>query len=327
MGSAGRHAPLSWLLVFRSAHISRQSAFSTWLTPLILITIQSVPKMITSLHSGRNAAKRALGRQVGSFAVLAPSGQQRVSLSSHVHAARHHDAAEFSGHLSFASPEADFTAQNVRFGEPAGSPRRVDGPIWSKDLSFSSPESDFTSQAVRYHSTASAASSAQREWSGVLSFASPENDWCSEAIMPRNVSPFTSTVQKLPRTFAEALSEERAAVVVTTADAPHNIVHVNRAWEEMCGYTKEEVLDRPLSMIQGEETNTELADRTVSRLLESGEPVDAYLVNYRKSGEKFTNHVSMGPLKLDEESPDVELLVGILEEVRAEDVPLRMVAY
>jgi PAS domain S-box-containing protein len=121
--------------------------------------------------------------------------------------------------------------------------------------------------------------------------------------------------------------EEVAAVVVTTAAAPHRIVHVNRAWEDLCGYERGEVLHRTLSVLQGSKTNVELADAAVAKLLSSLRPVDMYQVNYKKSGKEFVNHVAMGPLRLSEESPDAEFMVAILEEVTPAQVPLRMAAY
>lgn len=286
--------------------------------------------MIRSLSNPRTASKilpKVLGRHVSSTAVVSgaaalnPLHQQSSSSSSVA------GPAAWSGDLSFASPETDFTGLQARITTDAVRT----GPVWSGELSFSSPDSDFTSShAVRDDiSTTPAESTAVAWdgplWSGNLSYASPDSDWCSEVLVN---SALASSCQKLPRTYREALlMDEKAAIVITTAASPHRIVYVNRAWEEMCGFGMMEVLNRTLSMIQGPKTNAKLAEATVRKVVEGQEAADMYVVNYRKSGEDFTNHVSLGPLKMDEDSPAVDFMVGILEEVQPDEVPLRMVAY
>jgi len=129
-----------------------------------------------------------------------------------------------------------------------------------------------------------------------------------------------------PLTFADALREQDQAVVVTTATAPHRIVHVNAAWERLCGYTKQEALHQSLTqLIQGRDTNAALAERTVRAVTSHAVPIkDMYLVNYKKNGSPFKNHVTLAPCRMEmNRDQSVELLVGVLEEV--ERVPLRMV--
>lgn len=253
------------------------------------------------------------------------------SRSVHSHAqTRRQDAPLWTGNYSFASPEADFTGEVAR-SRASASEQPDNSFVWSGQLSFASPESDFTGEAARMPEMDVEPAQSQLYngpvWSGQLSFASPESDWQAETILPWVRTSPSTVSERLPRTLQQALMEEHVAIVVTTAMAPHKIVHVNRAWEAMCGYHKSEVLDKDLSIIQGPETNTKLAESTVAHLVEDHVPIDMYLVNYRRSGEKFYNHVSMGPMKLNEESSEDDFLVGILEEVRPEDVPLRMVTY
>jgi PAS domain S-box-containing protein len=182
----------------------------------------------------------------------------------------------------------------------------------------------------------------------MLSFSAPESDFAAHDLLASytQVAAGSSKASEvsLPRSFREALLMDDAghrghrrdsvvsaaaapAIVVTTAEAPHRIVHVNRAWEDLCGYSRQEVLDGTLSVLQGPKTNAELADGAVSHLLATRRPVDMYQVNYKKSGEEFVNHVTMGPLPLSEESPDVEFLVAVLRQVLPGQVPLRMAAY
>ena len=135
----------------------------------------------------------------------------------------------------------------------------------------------------------------------------------------------------VPRTFRDALLDQEHAIVVTTAEAPHRIVHVNAAWERLCGFTKHEALHQTLSILQGPDTNVDLADSTVRAIVDqqhqhngTSMDKDMYLINYRKNGSPFKNHVTMAPCPLElNNGHSVELLVAVLEEVQT--VPLRMV--
>jgi hypothetical protein len=50
---------------------------------------------------------------------------------------------------------------------------------------------------------------------------------------------------------------------------------------------------------------------------------DMYVVNYKKNGTSFINHVTISKLLLSDDQPDQQFLVGILEPVHT--APLRMV--
>lgn len=159
-------------------------------------------------------------------------------------------------------------------------------------------------------------------WSQNLSFASPESDFSSS----NNTATSNSHAVSLPHTLAQALQSSQACVVTTKAH-PHTIVAVNAAWESLCGYRQDEVLHQTLAVIQGPQTNTELAEASVNAVVQNNKDThttnDVYLINYKKSGESFINHLTLSNMVLSLEQPQVELLVGVLEPVR--HVPLRLV--
>mmetsp|Transcript_22461 Transcript_22461/g.48899 ORF Transcript_22461/g.48899 Transcript_22461/m.48899 type:complete len:272 (-) Transcript_22461:86-901(-) len=229
---------------------------------------------------------------------------------------------------------------------------------WSGHLSFASPDSDFSGLATSHYSSTASANAEQdlkvkfssahnehaqqQSWSNTMSFASPESDFTTSFPMKAEHEPVA-----LPRTMKEVLDHknDNKAIVVTTAAHPHKIVHVNTAWEELCGYHKDEVLHKPIgSLLQGPKSNTAVARSMTRNLLASmkrtsslsspasswnQESFEAYLVNYKASGEPFVNHVTAGLLFMDENDKDNNdvnnnFLVGILEEVSPKQVPLRM---
>lgn len=254
---------------------------------------------------------------------------------------------EWSGNLSFASPEADCTAV-------------PDAPDmeWSGNLSFASPEADFASLPEQ----------AVTEWSEQMSFASPESDFVAAAPMHTtttdNNAPVAQLLEKnalqelmaspvmsmaisspesasgsmhthhlledhelyqlhqattatdkneaaLPSTLEEALSDARA-IVVTEAKDPFHIVDVNDAWVGLCGFSKEEARNQSLSLIQGPDTNQRALDMMVEELLH-GRETTTLVTNYDKKGRKFYNKLKAGPIK--DSNDNITHLVGILQEV------------
>ena len=177
-----------------------------------------------------------------------------------------------------------------------------------------------------------ASTPASTSWSETLSFASPESDFSASI---HNAVHAPGHARPLPRTWGEALHMEKEAVVITTAHPPHKVVHVNVAWEKLCGYAKTEALFKPIGPLLQQnqhKSHTNQAARHLLHQLEADHYTtehDAYLENFTKSGRPFLNHLRIGPLYLEKDAAlkkeEPDFLIGVLEEVQREDVPLRMV--
>jgi len=76
-------------------------------------------------------------------------------------------------------------------------------------------------------------------------------------------------------------------------DAP--IVYANKAFEDMCGYPKEEIVGRNCRFLQGDDRNQPEIDR-LRVAIKKGEPIEVTLRNYRKDGELFYNRLDVKPL-------------------------------
>jgi PAS domain len=117
-------------------------------------------------------------------------------------------------------------------------------------------------------------------------------------------------------------------------------VAVNEAWVALCGYTQAEVHHKTLSSIlHGPQTNSQIVQTTMDRVMKNvvhaNDDDDAttttttttlpsiHVVNYKKNGTSFINHVTISKLLLSDDQPDQQFLVGILEPVHT--APLRMV--
>lgn len=101
-----------------------------------------------------------------------------------------------------------------------------------------------------------------------------------------------NTVQTCQRSFDKPM-------VMTLSEPPYTIVKVNNLWEEMTGFTAEEVVGRrSCSILQGPNT-----DKTsMAQMMESirfKRPSSAHIKNVRKSGEEFRHFLLVFPLSSD----------------------------
>ena len=126
--------------------------------------------------------------------------------------------------------------------------------------------------------------------------------------------PPNEIVQALPRTIEEARQLTNHAIVVTTAQRPYTIMYVNQAWVDLCGFTADEAYRKTFDIIQGPESDTQLAGATVKRCLGTLRPQEIYLINYTKQKNRFINHLAIRPL-MTSQGRVADWLVGILEEV------------
>lgn len=127
--------------------------------------------------------------------------------------------------------------------------------------------------------------------------------------------------QPLPKSIddirSSKLDEDARAIVITDTKNPFRIVAVNTAWEDLCGYQREECQGRPIGLLlQGPETDMSHVTPMLSKLLQ-GEQAGAMLTNYTKQGRKFQNKIRVGPI-LDEMGKTVHF-VGVLREVKDDE--------
>ena len=100
--------------------------------------------------------------------------------------------------------------------------------------------------------------------------------------------------------FAAAVRATRMPMVITDpGQADNPIVFANEAFQQLSGYSREEIVGRNCRFLQGPDT-----DRTsigaVRAAIESGESIDIDILNYRKDGTSFWNALYMSPVRSDQ---------------------------
>ncbi|KAG5182193.1 PAS domain-containing protein [Tribonema minus] len=96
--------------------------------------------------------------------------------------------------------------------------------------------------------------------------------------------------------FTAAAEAFPACIVVSEMTLPGApMVYVNRAFCRVTGYAKEDAEGRNCRFLQGPDTELS-AVNTIRQRLSKGQDCYVYITNYRKTGEKFTNLLSLRPI-------------------------------
>ena len=97
--------------------------------------------------------------------------------------------------------------------------------------------------------------------------------------------------------FAAAIRGTRMAMVITNprlADNP--IVFANKAFQELTGYDRDEIIGQNCRFLQGPGTSP-AAVLKIRASLQAGEDVQVDILNYRKDGSRFWNALFMSPVR------------------------------
>lgn len=166
-----------------------------------------------------------------------------------------------------------------------------------------------------------------------LQSSSSDNSSCDEYIgAPSERQSEWETISKCEcyRDFVRHSADSDLPVVITDIVAPFPVLYVNPAWERLCGFVKKDVVGKSLSLIQGSGTCRDTVHKMVGRMKEtvaaplSGAAdaaveveVVANILNYKKNGEAFRNHIQLRHICNPAGRPTY--FVGYLQNVEAGD--------
>ncbi len=112
-----------------------------------------------------------------------------------------------------------------------------------------------------------------------------------------------------------AINEAPVGISISDPDRPDNpLVYINDAYEELTGYSFDEVVGRNCRLLQGEESDPD-AIAEMRAAIEGDYPVTVELKNYRKDGSEFWNEVTLAPVRND--AGEVVNYVGFQNDVTA----------
>jgi PAS domain S-box-containing protein len=97
--------------------------------------------------------------------------------------------------------------------------------------------------------------------------------------------------------FAAAIRGTRMPMVITDPrQADNPIVFVNKAFQTLTGYEREEIIGRNCRFLQGPDTDPETV-LAIRRAIEAGEDIQIDILNYRKDGSTFWNALFLSPVR------------------------------
>ncbi len=100
----------------------------------------------------------------------------------------------------------------------------------------------------------------------------------------------------IPYVLTQILDACVNGVTLSDPDQPDSpLVYVNRVFEEMSGYTQEEMIGRNCRFLQGDD-HDQPALQTLRKAIAQHQACTVTLRNYRKNGELFLNKLSIRPL-------------------------------
>jgi len=116
----------------------------------------------------------------------------------------------------------------------------------------------------------------------------------------------------------EALSITEECRVVTSADAPYEIRHTNKAWHKLTGYKFTEVAHTPNHFLQGPGTEKEELGK-LKEGVSQAKHTRVRVLNYTKDGAPFYNTIECHPLR--DTSGTLTHFCGVLKGEPVPDLP------
>lgn len=115
-----------------------------------------------------------------------------------------------------------------------------------------------------------------------------------------------------PSRQIDPASHSISLVDVRRPDAP--VIYVNRGFEVLTGYTREECVGRNCRFLQGPDSDPETVAR-IRDAVQRGEPLIVDLLNYRKDGSTFWNRLSLAPVR--DAKGRLTHIIGIQSDITA----------
>lgn len=101
--------------------------------------------------------------------------------------------------------------------------------------------------------------------------------------------------EEMLRLLKRSVDANPHGIVLTQATQNQAIEYVNPAFENLTGYTKEEVIGQNCNFLQGPDTDAETVNQ-IRNAIDEQQEIQVVLKNYRKDGSWFWNQLIVGPV-------------------------------
>lgn len=113
-------------------------------------------------------------------------------------------------------------------------------------------------------------------------------------VMSDNALLSSDAIRPILATLVEELTDGIAIAQRLGANSP--LLYVNKAFEHLTGYARNEVVGKDCRYLQGNERDQQEVVH-IRAAIEAAEPLDSTLRNYRKDGSAFWNSLSLRPAR------------------------------
>lgn len=128
---------------------------------------------------------------------------------------------------------------------------------------------------------------------------------------------------KLGDILVHAAQSTTEGITVSDPSRPDRpLIYVNKGFEKMTGYSREDVVGKNCRFLQGPGTSPAAVNH-IRQTVKSGGSCVVQLLNYRKDGKRFWNRLAIVPIK--SKSGKVLYFVGIQADLTAERSGLQQI--
>lgn len=115
--------------------------------------------------------------------------------------------------------------------------------------------------------------------------------------------------------FQKAIDQTGVGVVLSNPRLPDNpLIYVNKGFEDVTGYSAQEILGSNCRFLQGDQTKQECV-QIIREAIRNQCSCEVEILNYKKNGETFWNELQLTPLF--DEHGELEYFIGIQKDVTA----------
>ena len=114
-------------------------------------------------------------------------------------------------------------------------------------------------------------------------------------------------------TLIRSIEASNLAHTISEPDGDMNIVYANKAFSDLTGYGRDEIIGKNCRILQGPQSERNAVDH-IRACISRRETVEVNVTNYRRDGSIFLNHLYLAPV-FDEHTGQLSAYVGIQTDV------------